>query len=65
MDIKKLLLGSIAGGITTYLLGWVIYGMLLMDFMDSHTGVAGIISRPEPDQLYLVLGNLAMGLMFT
>jgi hypothetical protein len=64
MDFKKLLMGGIAGAVTTFLLGWLIFGMLLMDFMNSHTGVAGNISRAEPDYLYLILGNLAMGLLF-
>ncbi|HMK05720.1 MAG TPA: hypothetical protein VK489_16075 [Ferruginibacter sp.] len=64
MDIKKLFLGGIAGGIAFFLLGWVIYGMLLMNFMTSHPGVAGNIQKTEPDFLYLIIGNLAMGFLF-
>ena len=63
MNIKKLFIGGITGGVLFFLLGWVIYGMLLMDFMKSHTGVAGNISKPEPDFLYLIIGNLAMGFL--
>lgn len=63
MDIKKLLLGGITGGVLFFLLGWVIYGILLMNFMAAHTGVAGNIARPQPDFLYLVIGNLAMGFL--
>ena len=63
MDIKKLLMGGIAGGILFFLLGWVIYGMLLMNFMNSHPGAAGNIARAQPDFLYLVIGNLAMGFL--
>ncbi|HMI78129.1 MAG TPA: hypothetical protein VK484_05015 [Ferruginibacter sp.] len=65
MDIKKLFLGTIAGGIAFFLLGWVIFGMLLMDFMNAHPGVAGNIHRPEPDMLYLAIGNLVWGLLYT
>lgn len=65
MDVKKLLTGTIAGAVTTYLLGWLIFGMFIMDFIDDHSGVAGKLSRAEPDQLFLILGNLVMGLMFT
>ena len=61
MDIKKWVIGGITGGILFFLLGWLIYGMLLMDFMDNHTGTAGNVSRTEPDMLYLAIGNLAMG----
>lgn len=63
MDFKKLFIGGITGGILYFLLGWLIYGMLLMDFMNNHTGVAGNISRAEPDFLYLAIGNLAMGFL--
>lgn len=63
MDIKKLLIGGIVGGVACFLLGWVIFGMLLMDFFKSHTGVAGDISKAEPEFLYLIIGNLAMGFM--
>lgn len=61
MDLKKLFMGGIVGGILFFLLGWLIYGMLLMDFMNNHTGAAGNVSRSEPDFLYLAIGNLAMG----
>ena len=64
MDIKKLLMGGIAGAVTNFLLGWLIFGMLLMDFMNKHPGTAGDIGRKEPDFMYLVIGNLVMGLLF-
>lgn len=63
MDIKKLLMGGIAGGVLFFLLGWLIYGMLLMNFMNTHPGTAGNIARAEPDFLYLIIGNLAMGFL--
>ena len=63
MDIKKWVIGGITGGILYFLLGWLIYGMLLMDFMNNHSGSAGNVSRTEPDMLYLAIGNLAMGFM--
>lgn len=63
MDIKKLLIGGIVGGILFFLLGWLIYGMLLMDFMKTHVGAAGDVSRIEMDYLYLIIGNLAMGFL--
>ena len=61
MDIKKWVIGGITGGVLSFLLGWLIYGMLLKSFMEGHTGVAGNIMRAEPDFLYLAIGNLAMG----
>ena len=61
MDIKKWVIGGITGGVLFFLLGWLIYGMLLTSFMESHMGAAGNIMRAEPDFLYLAIGNLAMG----
>lgn len=61
MDIKKWVIGGITGGVLFFLLGWLIYGMLLKSFMESHAGTAGNIMRAEPDFLYLAIGNLAMG----
>lgn len=60
MDIKKWVIGGITGGVLFFLLGWVIYGMLLKSFMEGHPGTAGNVFR-EPDFLYLAIGNLAMG----
>jgi hypothetical protein len=65
MDIKKLFIGGIAGGVAYFLLGWLVYGILLMDFMNNHTGTAGNIARAEPDFMYLIIGNLAMGFLMT
>lgn len=63
MDIKKLLFGGIVGGLLYFLLGWLVYGMLLMDFMKNHPGITANIDRVEPVMLYLIIGNLAMGFM--
>jgi len=63
MDLKKLIIGGIVAGILYFLLGWLIYGMLLTNFMNNHTGVAGNIMKTEPDMLYLAIGNLAMGFL--
>jgi len=65
MDIKKLLIGGITGGILYFLLGWLTYGMLLMDFMNNHQGAAGNVQRADADMqyLYLAIGQLAMGFL--
>lgn len=63
MDIKKLAIGGIVGGILFFLLGWLIYGMLLMDFMKNHPGVVAGYDKAAPDMLFLVIGNLISGLL--
>ena len=63
MDFKKLFIGGIVGGILYFLLGWLIYGMLLIDFMKGHSGIASNVDKAEMDYLYLGIGNLAMGFL--
>ena len=36
MNTNKILLGAVAGGITYFLLGWLVYGTLLKDFTQSY-----------------------------
>jgi len=35
--IKKLILATLAGSVVQFLLGWLVYGLLLANFMNSHT----------------------------
>lgn len=63
MDIKKLTAGGIVGGILFFLLGWLIYGMLLMDFMKNNPGIVSGYNKETPDWLYLIIGNLLSGFM--
>ena len=65
MDIKKLLIGGIVGGILFFGLGYLIYGNLLMNFMKEHPGTATGVDRAmeDFDFLYLAIGNLAMGFL--
>ena len=35
--IKKLILATLAGSVVQFLLGWLIYGLLLANFMNSNT----------------------------
>ncbi len=65
MNSKKFLIGGIAGGIAFFLLGWLVWGMLLMDFMKSHSNSSSGVFRTEGDMVWwaLVVGNLAMGFL--
>jgi len=64
MDIKKLIVGGITGGILFYLLGWLVYGNLLTDFMKANPGTATGVDRTEMDMMYLAIGNLLTGFLF-
>ena len=63
MDTKKLVIGGITGGLLFFLLGWLIYGNLLANFMNTHPGTAIGVNREQMEMLYLVTGNLLAGFL--
>jgi len=38
MNVKNFIVGGIVGGITNFLLGWLVYGILLNDTSNPNTG---------------------------
>lgn len=66
MNLKKLFIGGIVGGIVFFLLGWLIYGVCLMEFMSTHTALPAPtgVNRPMPLFPYLLLGNILSGFLF-
>jgi len=65
MDTKKLLLGTLAGGLAFFILGYLLYGLLLMDFFANNAGTATGVNKVEPVYWALILGNLATAFFFT
>jgi len=63
MNIKKISIAGIAGGVVAFLLGWLIYGKLLMDFMAEHGNSS--VMRAEADMIWwaLILSNIFWGVM--
>ncbi|HCR53745.1 MAG TPA: hypothetical protein DIW27_04960 [Cytophagales bacterium] len=53
-------MATLAGFVTLFLLGWLLYGMLLMDFFTSNSGSATGVNRSETDMIWwaLTLGNV-------
>lgn len=67
MNTQKFLVSGIVGGIVAFFLGWLIYGILLMDFFAKNTGSATGVSRATTDFVWwaLILGNMLMGLTYS
>lgn len=63
MDIKKLIIGGITGGIVFFFLGWLFYDILLIKFLRHNPGSIGLIGRKEPLYLYLMAGQLLYGFL--
>lgn len=64
MNIKKFALGTLAGAVVNFLLGWLIYGMLTVKFFAANIGSAGNIMKAEPDLVFVFLGNLFTAALF-
>ncbi len=61
MNTNKLITGGIIAGVAYFLIGWLVYGILLMDYMKSP--VAGV-DRGEDMVLWsIALANLCMGFL--
>ncbi len=67
MDTKKFLIGSLVGGITYFILGYLIYGLLLNSFFSEHSIAPAGSMKAMADIIWwaLVLGNLFMGALLT
>jgi hypothetical protein len=67
MASKKFLIGTLVGGISFFLLGYLIYGLALSSFFMKHS-VAASGSMKTMDEIIwwaLVLGNLASAALLT
>ena len=60
MDAKKRILATLVGFVVFFLLGWLFYGFLLMDFYAVNSGTATNAMRAETDMVWwaLIVGNL-------
>jgi uncharacterized membrane protein len=59
MDIKKLVFGTLAGGVAFFLLGFLAYAIVFEGFFAGHT-VPGVMKTDEQMKYYpLAMGNFA------
>jgi hypothetical protein len=61
----KILRGTLFGGITYFLLGWLVWGILLMDFMAANMNHCA--NRPEGVMVWwaIIVSNLTAALLLT
>lgn len=65
MDAKKFAIGTVVGGIAFFLLGWLLYGMLFMNYFEANAGPATGVNKESMNMAALFLGNLAMAALLT
>jgi uncharacterized membrane protein len=61
MSTKRFASAALAGGITVFVLGFVLYGLAFDSFFRNNQGTATGVLRDAPDLLYLGLGQLVYG----
>jgi len=61
----KILRGTVFGGIAYFLLGWLVWGILLMDFFSANMNQCA--NRPMDEMVWwaIILSNLVMALLLT
>jgi uncharacterized membrane protein len=64
MNTNKFIVGGIIGGVAYFLLGWLVWGMLLMDFMTQNAGSAAGVMKTQEEMVWwaLIVGNIFSGL---
>jgi hypothetical protein len=58
MNVKNFIVGGIVGGIVDFLLGWVVYGMLLHDMMPMEPGA-------KENMVHIFLGCMSFGFLIS
>ena len=66
MNITKILIAALIGGVVAFVLGYLVWGLLLTDFMEANAGSAGGVMRGDGEMLWvpMILGHLSWGLFF-
>ena len=63
MKTNRILLGGVTGGVLFFFLGWLIYGVLMMDYMTNNYNQCAMKPMEEMVWWALILSNLASGFM--
>ncbi|MDO8260303.1 MAG: hypothetical protein Q7T50_02250 [Candidatus Magasanikbacteria bacterium] len=63
MNLNKILLGGVVGGVIYFLLGWLFYGMLMADYYAANTNQCMMKPMADMNMLAMILSNLAGGFL--
>jgi len=65
MDTKRFLIGTLVGGITMYVLGYLIFTLAFGDFYSANTVSATVVLRESQLFWAVALGHLALAALVT
>lgn len=60
----RVLIAALAGGVAIFLLGWLVYGILLMDVMKRINPVVEGFAKEPPELWAIALSNLVWALLY-
>lgn len=55
MSLNKILLATLVGGVVFFLLGWLVWGILLAKFMEANQGTATGVMKAESEMIWWAL----------
>jgi hypothetical protein len=60
MTAQKRIVATLAGFVVYFMLGFILYGILLMDFFATHAGTATGVMRTDEEMIWwaLIVGNI-------
>lgn len=65
MDIKRFIIGTVVGGIAFYILGYIIWDILVADFYAANRGSAVGLTKDAPVLWAAAVGTLAYAALVT
>jgi hypothetical protein len=67
MNTNKILLAGLVGGVVAFILGFLVYGVMLGEFFQSNAGSATGVARGDEEMLWIpmIVGHLAWGFLFS
>lgn len=63
MASNRFVLAALVGGVVVFLAGGLLYGVLTLSFFEANQGSAVGVMKDTPDYLYLVLGQVVLGVL--
>ena len=63
MSVKKLAIGAVVGAIVLYVLGYIFFDILFLDYYEANAGVAGAGLRETQILWAILLGTLVYGVL--
>lgn len=65
MDTAKFVVAGLIGGVINFFLGWLVWGILLMDYFSSHT-TNPQVARSSENMIFwaMIAGNLVFGFLY-